>query len=195
MAAAAALREKKKALKLKAAARALREKMAAKKVPGAAKPLSKVRRYKREEEREADGDHVSETESESEDADDAVDDEAGVPDYFTDALKTLGHKRTTPVQRECWPPACVGRDVLGIAPPGSGKTLAYLLPAVEFAMRDARDNPEEKARSPRAALRARHRADARAHAADRRGVQQTEARGARAMRRGVRRSVAERTGG
>ena len=144
MAAAAALREKKKALKLKAAARALREKMAAKKVPGAAKPLSKVRRYKREEEREADGDHVSETESESEDADDAVDDEAGVPDYFTDALKTLGHKRTTPVQRECWPPACVGRDVLGIAPPGSGKTLAYLLPAVEFAMRDARDNPRKK---------------------------------------------------
>ncbi len=144
MAAAAALREKKKALKLKAAARALREKMAAKKVPGAAKPLSKVRRYKREEEREADGDHVSETESESEDADDAVDDEAGVPDYFTDALKTLGHKRTTPVQRECWPPACVGRDVLGIAPPGSGKTLAYLLPAVEFAMRHARDNPRKK---------------------------------------------------
>ena len=144
MAAAAALREKKKALKLKAAARALREKMAAKKVPGAAKPLSKVRRYKKEEEREGDGDHVSDTESESEDADDAVDDEAGVPDYFTDALKTLGHKRTTPVQRECWPPACVGRDVLGIAPPGSGKTLAYLLPAVEFAMRDARDNPRKK---------------------------------------------------
>jgi ATP-dependent RNA helicase DDX5/DBP2 len=48
------------------------------------------------------------------------------------------------VQRECWPPACVGRDVLGIAPPGSGKTLAYLLPAVEFAMRDARDNPRKK---------------------------------------------------
>ena len=88
MAAAAALREKKKALKLKAAARALREKMAAKKVPGAAKSLSKVRRYKKEEERDGDGDHVSDTESESEDADDAVDDEAGVPDYFTDALKT-----------------------------------------------------------------------------------------------------------
>ena len=148
MAAAAALREKKKALKLKAAARALREKMAAKKVPGAAKPLSKVRRYKKEDEREGDGDHVSDTESESEDADDAVDDEAGVPDYFTDALKTLGHKRTTPVQRECWPPACVGRDVLGIAPPGSGKTLAYLLPAVEFAMRDARDNPRRKRDAP-----------------------------------------------
>ena len=144
MAAAASLREKKKALKLKVAARALREKMAAKKVPGAAKSLSKVRRYKKTEEREGDGDHVSDTESESEDAEDAVDDERGVPDYFTDALKTLGHKRTTPVQRECWPPACVGRDVLGIAPPGSGKTLAYLLPAVEFAMRDARDNPRKK---------------------------------------------------
>ena len=64
-----------------------------------------------------------------------------MPDYFEDALRSLGHKRTTPIQRECWPPCCAGRDVLGIAPPGSGKTLAYLLPAVEFAMRDARDRP------------------------------------------------------
>ena len=72
-----------------------------------------------------------------------------MPDYFADALKTLGHNRgTTPIQRECWPPCCEGRDVLGIAPPGSGKTLAYLLPAVEFALRDARDFPRAK-RDPR----------------------------------------------
>lgn len=34
------------------------------------------------------------------------------------------------VQRQCWPAALTGADVLGIAPTGSGKTIAYLLPSV-----------------------------------------------------------------
>ena len=40
-------------------------------------------------------------------------DEHGVPEYFVDALKALGHRGTTPIQRECWPQCCAGRDVLG----------------------------------------------------------------------------------
>jgi len=35
-----------------------------------------------------------------------------------------------PSQAACWPPGCSGQDVLGVAEPGSGKTLAYLLPGV-----------------------------------------------------------------
>lgn len=143
--AAKARNERKKAEKLKAAARALREKMHAKGVPGAAKPLSKIKGPSRAD----DADNISD----SDDADDDAvpvgeEDASAVPDYFLDALRALGHKGTTPIQRECWPHCCAGRDVLGIAPPGSGKTLAYLLPAVEFALRDARDRPRTK-RDPR----------------------------------------------
>ena len=140
--------ERKKAEKLKRAARAMREKMAAKGVPGAAKPLSKMRgpRSRGDEDRVSDDDDVNDDDdganaAAASSAPDAELDASSVPDYFEDALRSLGHKRTTPIQRECWPPCCAGRDVLGIAPPGSGKTLAYLLPAVEFAMRDARDRP------------------------------------------------------
>jgi ATP-dependent RNA helicase DDX5/DBP2 len=143
--AAKARNERKKAEKLKAAARALREKMHAKGVPGAAKPLSMIKGPSRAD----DADNISD----SDDADDDAvpvgeEDSSAVPDYFLDALRALGHKGTTPIQRECWPHCCAGRDVLGIAPPGSGKTLAYLLPAVEFALRDARDRPRTK-RDPR----------------------------------------------
>ena len=143
--AAKARNERKKAEKLKAAARALREKMHAKGVPGAAKPLSMIKGPSRAD----DADNISD----SDDADDDAvpvgeEDASAVPDYFLDALRALGHKGTTPIQRECWPHCCAGRDVLGIAPPGSGKTLAYLLPAVEFALRDARDRPRTK-RDPR----------------------------------------------
>ena len=139
--------ERKKTEKLKKAARALREKMAAKKVPGAANALSKIAKVNA-----VAHDAISSSDEEDEDDKDgrtldAMDGEQGVPDYFVDALKTLGHRGTTAIQRECWPQCCAGRDVLGIAPPGSGKTLAYLLPAVEFALRDARDNPRPK-RSP-----------------------------------------------
>lgn len=66
---------------------------------------------------------------------------SAVPDYFMDAMKSIGHRRTTPVQRGCWPAACAGKDVLAIAPPGSGKTLGFLLPAIEVALRDLRENP------------------------------------------------------
>ena len=118
--------------------------MAAKGVPGAAKPLSQMKGPNRGR---GDDDEVS-SDDEADDEADARENQkkrkaegAGVPEYFADALKALGHKGSTPIQRECWPHACAGRDLLGVAPPGSGKTLAYLLPAVEFALRDARDFP------------------------------------------------------
>ena len=125
--------ERKKLEKRKKAARALREKMAAKKVPGAAKPLGAGPGQVAPETDDiaSDDDEGSDKGSEDDEAVEAIEGEGAgsVPDYFVDALKALGHKGTTPIQRECWPLCCSGRDVLGIAPPGSGKTLAYLLPA------------------------------------------------------------------
>ena len=63
-----------------------------------------------------------------------------LPDYFMDAMKSVGHRRLTPAQKRCWPAACSGADLLAIAPPGSGKTLAFLLPAIEAALEDQKAN-------------------------------------------------------
>lgn len=43
-------------------------------------------------------------------------------------MRGLDLLEPTPVQRRCWPPACSGKDLQAVAEPGSGKTLAYLLP-------------------------------------------------------------------
>lgn len=43
----------------------------------------------------------------------------------TDLFKLAAPTR---VQAAAWPPAAAGKDVLALAPPGAGKTLAYLVP-------------------------------------------------------------------
>ncbi len=46
-------------------------------------------------------------------------------------LRALGHDRPTPIQAGAIPPALAGRDVIGLARTGTGKTLAFGLPLVE----------------------------------------------------------------
>lgn len=46
-------------------------------------------------------------------------------------LKELGYEEPTPIQRETIPPLLAGRDVLGMAATGTGKTAAFSLPLVE----------------------------------------------------------------
>jgi len=43
---------------------------------------------------------------------------------------TKGFKAPTPIQAQCWPALLAGRDVIGIAETGSGKTLGFVLPAL-----------------------------------------------------------------
>src|SRR5947209_15822896 len=47
------------------------------------------------------------------------------------ALGDLGYEEPTPIQREAIPPLLQGRDVLGQAATGTGKTAAFALPIVE----------------------------------------------------------------
>ncbi|GKZ67296.1 ATP-dependent RNA helicase dbp2 [Aspergillus niger] len=57
-------------------------------------------------------------------------DEAGFPQYVLSEVKAQGFDRPTAIQSQGWPMALSGRDVVGIAETGSGKTLTYCLPAI-----------------------------------------------------------------
>lgn len=57
-------------------------------------------------------------------------DEAGFPGYVMSEVKAQGFSRPTAIQSQGWPMALSGRDVVGIAETGSGKTLTYCLPAI-----------------------------------------------------------------
>ncbi|XP_017781492.1 PREDICTED: probable ATP-dependent RNA helicase DDX17 isoform X2 [Nicrophorus vespilloides] len=52
------------------------------------------------------------------------------PDYVISEIRKMGFKAPTPIQSQGWPIALSGRDMVGIASTGSGKTLSYILPAI-----------------------------------------------------------------
>ncbi|XP_006461339.1 hypothetical protein AGABI2DRAFT_185614 [Agaricus bisporus var. bisporus H97] len=54
------------------------------------------------------------------------------------ALEDLKYETPTQIQAECIPPALSGRDIIGIAPTGSGKTIAFALPILHRLW----DNPQ-----------------------------------------------------
>lgn len=57
-------------------------------------------------------------------------DEAGFPDYVMNEVKAQGFAKPTAIQSQGWPMSLSGRDVVGVAETGSGKTLTYTLPAI-----------------------------------------------------------------
>lgn len=57
-------------------------------------------------------------------------DEAGFPDYVLSEVKAEGFAKPTGIQCQGWPMALSGRDMVGIAATGSGKTLSYCLPGI-----------------------------------------------------------------
>ena len=55
-----------------------------------------------------------------------------------DALTALGYEEPTPIQREAVPPLLEGRDLLGQAATGTGKTAAFALPLLQALERRGR---------------------------------------------------------
>ncbi len=51
--------------------------------------------------------------------------------HLLNAIAKMGHKRPTSIQTLAIPPAMDEQDILASAPTGTGKTLAFLLPAVQ----------------------------------------------------------------
>ncbi|MBE7491736.1 MAG: DEAD/DEAH box helicase [Planctomycetes bacterium] len=57
------------------------------------------------------------------------------------ALADEGYERPTQIQRDSIPPALAGRDLLAIAPTGTGKTAAFTLPILQRLARESRPGP------------------------------------------------------
>ena len=56
--------------------------------------------------------------------------ESGLPEDLVRGMTAAGFTGPTPIQSMGWPIALSGKDVVGIAQTGSGKTLSFVLPAV-----------------------------------------------------------------
>ena len=55
----------------------------------------------------------------------------GVSERVVQTLDRAGLKEPTPIQTKAIPPALEGRDVLGCAQTGTGKTAAFVVPIIE----------------------------------------------------------------
>jgi ATP-dependent RNA helicase DeaD len=58
--------------------------------------------------------------------------ELGLSEAALEALRHLGYERPTPIQEQAIPPLLEGRDVIGQAQTGTGKTAAFGLPMVDY---------------------------------------------------------------
>ncbi|KAI9370194.1 ATP-dependent rRNA helicase rrp3 [Aspergillus egyptiacus] len=58
----------------------------------------------------------------------------GIIDQLCEACENMGYKAPTPIQAQAIPLALEGRDVIGLAETGSGKTAAFALPMLQALM-------------------------------------------------------------
>lgn len=54
----------------------------------------------------------------------------GLAEALVDGVKRMGYEEPTPIQEQAIPPALAGRDVIGCAQTGTGKTAAFVLPTL-----------------------------------------------------------------
>ncbi|MFA6044015.1 MAG: DEAD/DEAH box helicase [Phycisphaerales bacterium] len=58
---------------------------------------------------------------------------------IADALRDEGYTTPTPIQAQAIPPIMLGKDVLGCAQTGTGKTAAFALPILDILLKQQRD--------------------------------------------------------
>ena len=58
---------------------------------------------------------------------------------IADALRDEGYTTPTPIQAQAIPPIMLGKDVLGCAQTGTGKTAAFALPILDILLKQKRD--------------------------------------------------------
>ncbi len=80
-----------------------------------------------------------ESDKEEEEKDEVVEfSDLGIVDVLCEAAKSLGWKNPTKIQKEAIPIALEGRDIIGLAETGSGKTGAFALPMLQNLL----ENPQ-----------------------------------------------------
>jgi ATP-dependent RNA helicase DDX47/RRP3 len=62
----------------------------------------------------------------------------GVCGEIAQACENLGYKHPTKIQSESLPYTLKGRDIIGLAETGSGKTAAFAIPVIQALL----DNPQ-----------------------------------------------------
>ncbi|XP_003744155.1 ATP-dependent RNA helicase p62 [Galendromus occidentalis] len=62
-------------------------------------------------------------------------DEIKLPEKMSKLFAGRGLRTPTPIQSLCWPLALKGKDLIGVAQTGSGKTLGYLVPSALHIVR------------------------------------------------------------
>ncbi|GAA0369956.1 ATP-dependent RNA helicase SrmB [Bowmanella denitrificans] len=68
-------------------------------------------------------------------------DELDLDDALVSACKEMGFKKPTGIQQQVIPAAMDMKDILASAPTGTGKTAAFLLPALQFLLDNPRRDP------------------------------------------------------
>ena len=71
----------------------------------------------------------------------------GLGDALLSALDSVGYKHPTPIQAQAIPVVLMGRDVIGVAQTGTGKTASFTLPLLEILK-----TGKAKSRMPRALI-------------------------------------------
>ncbi|MEN8615235.1 DEAD/DEAH box helicase [Dehalogenimonas sp. THU2] len=60
-----------------------------------------------------------------------------------DAVKAMGYTEPTPIQAQAIPPALEGRDIIGLAQTGTGKTASFVLPILQKLLRGTANKPRQ----------------------------------------------------
>ena len=68
--------------------------------------------------------------------------ELGLCPEILQAIEDLGYEEATPIQVKAIPPILEGRDMVGSAQTGTGKTAAFVLPMLENLLSTPRSRPK-----------------------------------------------------
>jgi len=74
-------------------------------------------------------------------------DELGLADELLEAIRDAGFKTPTAIQAQSIPPALTGKDIVGAARTGSGKTAAFVLPILQLFLKNPKTVESKRPRA------------------------------------------------